>query len=175
MKKAPTKPKAKKKAKKLPPPPSETTLLSPPKVTGRKSTVTPEATAKLREVFLLDYDVLEACDYAGISDDAYYRRYKKDKVFRGDMDEAQRGLFKSAKTVVATEIIVKKNARVALDVLKHRQPHRYRTKVDLGTGDDEHGRSVLPAGTIIVLPGSRPHPRIVPEPPTPKQDAEEDD
>jgi hypothetical protein len=130
---------------------------------GRPTTVTPEATSKLREVFLLDYNVEEACDHAGISTKAYYRRLAKDEGFRGEMERSQRGLSKAAKRVVATEIIVKGNARLAFDFLKHRQPERYRTKVGLDTRDSENGTSVLPAGTVIVLPGAYPHPRIIPE------------
>ncbi len=156
-------------------PPHERTPTNP-KGAGRKSTVSPYAASKLREVFMLDYDVEEACDHAGITSKAYYRRFKKDEKFRGEMEEAQRSLFKSMKRNIATEVIVNKNARLSLDVLKHRQPHRYRTKVDLG-GDGEHGASILPAGTVIVLPGDYPHPRIIPESkaPPPESDADEDD
>lgn len=122
---------------------------------GRPTTVTSEVTAKLREVFLLDYTVEEACDYAEISTKAYYRRFAKDEKFRGEMERSQRGLIKAAKRAVAIEIIEKKNARVALDFLKHRQPERFRTKIE--------DAAPIAGNFTLILPGSKPHPRIISE------------
>lgn len=122
---------------------------------GRPTKMTPETIGKLREVFLLDYNIQEACDYAGIHVDTYYEEKKRNPKFAEDMEKAQRALFMSAKTIVAGEIIVKKNPKMALDLLKHRQPERYRTKVETDP---------QPIGNItVILPGNKPHPRILPE------------
>ncbi len=122
---------------------------------GRPTTVTPEATSKLREVFLLDYTVEEACDYAGISSKAYYRRLVQDEQFRGEMERSQRGLICSAKRAVAFEIYVNKNARIAFDYLKHREPERYSTKI--------RDASPITGNVTLILPGSKLHPRIIPD------------
>ncbi len=122
---------------------------------GRPTTVTPNVTSKLREVFLLDYTVEEACDYAEISTKAYYRKFKADEQFRGEMERSQRGLVMAAKRALAIEIYVKQNARISLDYLKYRVPQRYSTKI----GD----ATPITRNITVILPGSKPHPRIIPE------------
>lgn len=54
---------------------------------GRPSTVTPLTVAKLEEAFALDMTVKEACIYADISRDAYYRFVKENEDFRNRFDE----------------------------------------------------------------------------------------
>ena len=122
---------------------------------GRSSTITIEATAKLRAAFSLDYTVEEACDFAEISTDAYYRKHVKSEDFRNEMAKAQRSLFKSAKRAIATEIVDGGNANMAMNFLKHRQSERYRTK-------NETDQPMV-GNITMVLPGSKPHPRILSE------------
>ena len=121
---------------------------------GRPSRMTPEVVGKLREVFLLDYNVEEACQYAGIHKDTYYEYLKKNPEFSDEMAQAQRGLAKAAKRAVAIAIIEHKNARIALEYLKHRRPEEYRTKVE--------DLAPIARNITVILPGSKPHPRIIP-------------
>ena len=122
---------------------------------GRPTKMTPEVVGKLREVFLLDYTVEEACDYAKIHKDTYYDHLKKNPEFSDEMARSQRGLVKAAKRAVAIEIYEKKNARIALDFLKHRQPERYRTRIE--------DAAPIAGNITVILPGSKPHPRITHE------------
>jgi len=121
--------------------------------------MTPETVQKLREVFLLDYSIEEACDHAKIAKQTYYNECKRNPAFMDEMERSQRGLAKAAKRVVAKEILVKENARIAFDYLKSRQPERYNRRID----DEDAVPVGLPAGSTIILPGSKPHPRILPE------------
>lgn len=127
----------------------------PPVKMGRPTKMTPEVVQKLREVFLLDYTIEEACDHAGIAKQTYYNEMKDNPDFVDEMDKAQRGLFKAAKRAIAIEIIEKKNAGVSLNFLKHRQSERYRTKNETDMP--------MVGNITMILPGSKAHPRIIPE------------
>ena len=115
--------------------------------------MTEKTVQKLREVFLLDYTVEEACDHAEIAKQTYYNECHRNPAFMDEMARVQRGLIKAAKRVVAVEIIEKKNVRIALDFLKHRQPERYRTNIET--------ESPIVGDITMILPGSKLHPRII--------------
>lgn len=56
---------------------------------GRPSATTSDVVAKLTEAFKLDVTVEEACAYAGISKDTYYRKTKSDPAFSDEMERAR--------------------------------------------------------------------------------------
>lgn len=126
---------------------------------GRPPKMNAKTVSKLEEAYKCDFTNEEAWDHAGISKATYYRHYKADNRFRDRMDRAQRYALTLAKKTMMKQIEGTKDkagdGNLAMRLLERRQPERYRTKVETDPP------VVLPPMTII-LPGSRPHPRITP-------------
>ncbi len=70
---------------------------------GRPPAITPAVVRKLTEAFKLDMTVEEACLYAKISKDTYYRKCKADPGFSDEMERARQ--FASAK---ARRVVIEK-------------------------------------------------------------------
>jgi hypothetical protein len=91
----------------------------------RPSSISSEVTSKLKNCFQRDFSVVEACAHVGISTKAYYRKYKKDKQFRGDMDNAKQTsqwLAKSKYFDALNSSDPWLSFKAALEFLKHRNP-----------------------------------------------------
>lgn len=72
---------------------------------GRKCTITEERVSKLVQAFNAGANVQEACFYALISKESYYRRYSTDKEFRNTVESAKRYLSIAAKRNIAQKIM----------------------------------------------------------------------
>ena len=91
----------------------------------RPSSISSEVTSKLKSCFQRDFSVVEACSYAGISTKAYYRKYKKNKEFRGAMDDAKQHsqwLAKSKFFDALNSNDPQLSFKASLEFLKHRNP-----------------------------------------------------
>lgn len=100
--------------------------------------------------------IVEACDEAEISESAYKRLKLKSAQFRTEIDVARRKLVIMARSKLAAAIEAGDMATVRW-YLERKVPEEFRPQF----GDDGTPPG-LPPGTVIVLPGSKPHPRIVP-------------
>jgi hypothetical protein len=73
-------------------------------VLGRPTVITPAVVSKLTEAFKLDVTVEEACLYAGISKDTYYRKLKEDEEFSDEMERSQMYVTMLARRSVITHM-----------------------------------------------------------------------
>lgn len=123
---------------------------------GRPTVVTEKVVGILRTAFSHDLTVEEACELAKISKDAYYERIKKDPKFADEMESAQ-----LIPMIVAKQTVMKAikdgNVNVALRFLERRQSERY------GPTEVRQNEVNLPPRMTVILPGSHPHPRIIPQ------------
>ncbi|PIR52761.1 hypothetical protein COU76_04760 [Candidatus Peregrinibacteria bacterium CG10_big_fil_rev_8_21_14_0_10_49_10] len=90
---------------------------------GRPPAITPTVLAKLTTAFELDMTVEEACTYAGISKDTYYRKAKTDQRFSDEMERARQ--FATAK---ARRIVIEKmedDGRLALSYLERKRKEEF--------------------------------------------------
>lgn len=74
------------------------------KAAGRPTKMTEEVVGKLEYAFAKDFNVCEACDYAGIHRDSYYEWLKKCPEFSDRMEKAQTNLKRKAKINIADKI-----------------------------------------------------------------------
>ena len=84
-----------------------------------------ETVEKLIEAFKKDATVEEACSYAGIHRDTFYKRLKKDKKFFDKIEDAKQYPFIKCKTKIFNAIENKDpniSAKYALEFLKRRHP-----------------------------------------------------
>ena len=100
---------------------------SPKSNAWRPTKIDDEIVWKLVDAFKNDSSVEEACSYAGIVRDTYYRRYKKYKRFSDKIDDAKQFPFILSKSKIFSA--VKSNdlalsAKYALEFLKRRHPDR---------------------------------------------------
>lgn len=91
---------------------------------GRPSSIDAKCVRKLAWAFRNDYDVSEACEYAEVSRDTYYRRINKDEDFSDKMLEAQTYNISIAQVVVMRQIRAG-DGNLALKLLERRCPERY--------------------------------------------------
>lgn len=142
-------------------PPEET------KVDGRsaRGSITAEKSALFLAALENGLTITEAQDQAGFSDDAYRRKLKSSAVFSKLVEIAKKKLGILAKSKLALAIAAGDMATVRW-YLERKFPEEFRPS--FGDGDMPTG---LPPGTVVVLPGDYPHPRIVP---LPKKDAKDD-
>lgn len=90
---------------------------------GRPTAITSEVVRKLTEAFKLDMTVEEACTYANISKDTYYRKCKSDKGFSDEMERARQ--FATAK---ARRIVIEKmedDGGLALKYLERKRKEEF--------------------------------------------------
>lgn len=71
---------------------------------GRPTKMTEEIVRKLEYAFQKDFNIVEACDYAGISRETYYDWIKKKKGFSDKMECAKSNLRRKAKVNLADKI-----------------------------------------------------------------------
>lgn len=99
---------------------------------GRPEKITPEVVKKLKQIFMYDGTVEEACLYAGISKVTYYAKIKKDVNFLNEMNQARLFPYITAKKTLIksmesdNEAIAQKGA---VEFLKRRDK-RYADKVE---------------------------------------------
>ncbi|MDD5469332.1 MAG: hypothetical protein PHO92_00820 [Candidatus Peribacteraceae bacterium] len=123
---------------------------------GRKSSITHEKAAILIAALGNGLTVKESLLQADLSQDAYERRLKKDEKFRGQIAAAKVKLQILAKAGMAQKIRKGDSAMIRW-YLERKCPEEFRP-----IRDDGGYENPLPAGTTIILPGSKPHPRIIP-------------
>lgn len=85
--------------------------------------MTPETVRKLLDAFKLDVTVEEACLYANISKDTYYRKLKEDDEFSDEIGRAR-----MYATLVARNCVVKHVAtdpHLALKYLERKRPDEF--------------------------------------------------
>lgn len=100
--------------------PNAVILASPTRV-GRPTDMTPTTVTKLIAALNNGFNVVEACYYAGISKQTYYRWLKEDEQFNDLMERA-----KSAPNTKAKEVVIKAinegDAGLAFRYLQARDP-----------------------------------------------------
>lgn len=96
-------------------------VISNPTRVGRPTDMTPTTVTKLMAAFNNGFNVVEACYYAGISKQTYYRWLKEDTEFSDLMERA-----KSAPNTKAKEVVIKAinegDAQLAFRYLQARDP-----------------------------------------------------
>ncbi len=95
---------------------------------GRPSVITPSVVAKLTEAFKLDVTVDEACTYAKISRDTYYRRVKDDEGFSDEMERARMYATMVARQTVLREI--EKDGGLALKYLERKRKEEFSPRAE---------------------------------------------
>lgn len=106
----------------------------------------------LKHGFTLDFTDLEACRYAGISHDTYYRWYKESDEFAVNMEIAKDFMSKAAKTNIGDKV-ASGDTDLAKWWLERRRKQDYaaRTETDVTT----LGQSVNFAGFDTLTPQQR--------------------
>lgn len=87
---------------------------------GRPSTVTKDVVAKLEHAFMMDAGITQACIYAGISRDAYYRYVDKHPKFATRTKELRENNVLQAKILITEDLIRHKNVNTAKWYLEHK-------------------------------------------------------
>ena len=103
-----------------------------PKKWGRPTKFTDECIRKLKEIFMNDGTVAEACLYAWVSTVQYYERLKVDEKFANEMKQAQMYAFVLAKKTLVKSMRSENEAisqKGAVEFLKRRDK-RYADKVE---------------------------------------------
>jgi len=90
---------------------------------GRPTVITPEVVSKLTEAFKLDVTVEEACLYAGISKDTYYRKLKEDEEFSDEMERSRMYVTMLARRSVITHM--EKDGTLALKYLERKRREEF--------------------------------------------------
>ena len=99
---------------------------------GRPEKITPEVVKKLKQIFMYDGTVEEACLYAGISKVTYYAKLKKDEEFLNEMNNARLYPYITAKKTLIksmeskNEVVAQKGA---IEFLRRRDK-RYADKLE---------------------------------------------
>lgn len=128
-------------------------------VWGRPEKITPEVVKKLKQIFMYDGSVEEACLYAWISKVTYYAKLKRDKDFLNEMNSARLYPYITAKKTLIKSMESENEAiaqKGAIEFLKRRDK-RYADKVE-GTidGDVEvKGEIELKGKTMVELEDMR--------------------
>lgn len=99
----------------------------------RKTVVDDEVVRKLQEAFRCDCTVEEACAYAWISRDTYYRKLNEDKTFSDRMDDSSKQFMVDVKIRAKELMIWAETESVSWTLLKNalekRDPN-YKTKIE---------------------------------------------
>lgn len=139
MKKALKKPKALKRSDDIP----------------KNSTVTPEILSKFIAAIENGFTLKEALVQAGMNDMQYRRVLKRSDNFKRTLEIAEMKLTMAARSKVSKAIDHGDMPTVRW-YLERKVPEEFRPS--FGDNDFPVG---LPAGSTIILPGSKPHPRII--------------
>lgn len=129
----------------------------PPSKRGRKTVVTKDMITKFLVCIENGLTVKEARVEANFPRGAYDRLRVKSAEFRDQIEVAEMKLIMAARSKVALAIQSGDMPTVRW-FLERKVPEEFRPQI----GDDGQPAG-LPPGTVIVLPGSKPHPRIIPE------------
>lgn len=124
---------------------------------GRKPSITPEKGAILLAALENGLTLKESLLQAEVSEDAYKRLLKKSEKFRTQIAVAKVKLSILAKAGMAKRIQQEDGAMIRW-YLERKCPEEFSTRLVEDKRDNP-----LPEGTTIILPGSYPHPRIIPE------------
>lgn len=100
--------------------PQAVILASPTRV-GRPTDMTPSLVTKLMAAFNNGFNVVEACQYGGISKQTYYRWLKEDTEFSDLMEHAKMAPNRKAKEIVV-QAINGGDAQLAFRYLQARDP-----------------------------------------------------
>lgn len=92
---------------------------------GRPRVITPGIVRKLTEAFKLDVTVQEACLYAGIAKDTYYRKLKDSKKFSDEMEQARMYASLVARKSVIRQM--QKDGNLALKYLERKRREEFST------------------------------------------------
>ena len=95
---------------------------------GRPSAITPTVVAKLMEAFKLDVTAEEACLYAGISKDTYYRKVKVDQQFSDEMEQARMYATLRARQTVIRQI--EEDGDLALKYLERKRKAEFSPRAE---------------------------------------------
>lgn len=121
---------------------------------GRKSTITPEVSAKLIVALENGMTLKESLHQAGISDDAYRRKLESSAEFRGQIEGAKMKLAMLARSKLAMSIAAGDMPTVRW-YLERKVPEEFRLS---------HVDEDLPVvgNVTVIVPGGK-HPRFTPE------------
>lgn len=111
------------------------------KTAGRPTKMNEEIVGKLEYAFSKDFNIGEACDYAGIHRDSYYEWIKNNKEFSDRMEQAQTNLKRKAKINIADKI-EEGDMDVTKWFLERRAKDEYSTKqaVEMSGLEDEQSK-----------------------------------
>jgi len=98
------------------------------KKVGRPTAITPPVIAKLTEAFKLDVTVEEACLYAGISKDTYYRKCKADQGFTDEMQNVRSFASMLARKSVIREM--ENDGALALKYLERKKKEEFSPRIE---------------------------------------------
>ncbi len=90
---------------------------------GRPTVMTDDIVRKLLEVIKLDVTVEEACLYAGISKDTYYRKLKEDEGFSDEIARSRMYPTLAARSCVVKHLAT--NPHLAFKYLERRRPEEF--------------------------------------------------
>lgn len=93
---------------------------------ARPTVMTDDVVRKLIEAFKLDVSVEEACLYAGISKDAYYRKLNEDEEFSDEIDRARMYATMTARLCVVKAIAT--NPQLAFKYLERKRPEEFSSR-----------------------------------------------
>jgi len=124
---------------------------------GRPPSITPEKSAKLFAALENGFTLNESLQHAEISDDAYRRMLNKSPKFRGEIAVSKMKLVMAARSKVA-QAINSGDMPTVRWYLERKLPEEFNPR-----RIEDQWDNPLPQGTVIILPGSKPHPRIIPE------------
>lgn len=96
-------------------------ILANPTRVGRPTDMTPSLVTKLMAAFNNGFNVVEACQYGGISKQTYYRWLKEDPEFSDLMEHAKMAPNRKAKEIVV-QAINGGDAQLAFRYLQARDP-----------------------------------------------------
>jgi hypothetical protein len=92
---------------------------------------TKEVVRKLEEAFLLDCSVEEACFFADISRDTYYKHIKKEPSLSDRFDELRQAPFLKARRTINKAI--GENPMIAIDYMRRKKKKEFGDNLDLTT------------------------------------------
>lgn len=95
----------------------------------------------LRQSFMRDFTVEQACNYVGITVDTFYRWLKESEGFAKEIQSCRDYLFRKAREVLAEAITNKKSTKEAKWLLSRRERNLYALRTEQ-TGKDGEGIEV---------------------------------
>lgn len=110
---------------------------------GRPTVMTKETVAKLKQGFLMGFDVTEACAFAEISRDSYYDYCKKETDFPTKVSEWQQNPILKAKTTIFNDLFMADTAKWYLE-RKKKAEFAQRNELTGADGQQIVGFNILP-------------------------------